>query len=277
MPTAPSFISNGGTIATDITGAASTVPAVPAHQIDDIIIIASMNQPGASLAQSISAGWTKLGDSNAPDVAYWWRRATATNDAAPTITAAGTDQFSLSYIIRGCRNTGNPWEDAHINSNTISSPPLNGATTQTTASPSRDFATVSGPNRLVIAIAVCDSNAAFTSGNPPAGFTADNLTSATGTTCSFATVYKVTSTNDTGGAIGTQAASHNWSILTLTLVPVPDPQLPEPPMKRLQPILAQYMPDEKIIDDFARKTSRSWSFSRGLFRPQPRRIIALAA
>jgi hypothetical protein len=192
---------------------------MPLHQVDDILIAVSVNQPGATQSAS---GWTPICSTTTPNVSFWWKRATATNDAGPTITAASTDQFSICYIIRNCIKTGTPWEDARVNGNPITTPPLTGALPQTDTTPTTDFATVSGPNRLVIAFGAADSNATWASGNPPAGWTQDNIYSASGTTAGFWVIYKSASANVSGLNMGTLTGANNSGVLTLSLLPIPD-------------------------------------------------------
>lgn len=211
----PSFIS-AGAITVDTSGGASTIPTPPAHLANDILLIMTHNAAG-SVMTTATAGWTKINEVDGTiNVAWFWKRATGAGTAGATVTAASTDQFAICYVIRGCITTGDPFENATTHGN--------GTTADSGAGGVQTSAiNTTGNDRLVMAFAGIDGNNAFTSINPPAGWTADNNTaSATGTGCAFGVISKQEASPVTPEAqvtMGNTAVSTTHGEVTLAWIP----------------------------------------------------------
>jgi len=213
---APTFVS-AGSIVNDLTGAASTTPTPPAHLTGDLLVAVSINAAGATMTTA-TGGWTKLGEGGTTaHSAVFARIAPGAGTAGPTITASSTDQWALVYVFRGTA-TG---LDYAMNNNFLGT---------TDATPSTSAITTKGPERFVVACAGIDSNAAYTSGLPPAGWTSSSdLSDANGTTSRFTLITRTENTELTSVAaanVGTFAASHNGSVWTAELCP-PVPVVPD--------------------------------------------------
>ena len=203
---APTFVS-AGSIVNDLTGGASTTPTPPTHQTNDILLAVSVNAAGATMTTA-TGGWIKIAEGGTTALcAAFWRRAPAAGTAGPTITASGTDQWALVYVFRSVTLGGDAIE--------------NGVALGTTdATPGTSAIVINGPDRLVCAVAGIDSNAAYTSGLPPAGWTnSSDLSDANGTTSRFTLITKTEANPTTEAAVnvGTFAASHNGAVITLAL------------------------------------------------------------
>lgn len=212
---APTFLS-AGAITADTTGGASTTPTPPTHTTNDILIAAAQNSAGAAMSTA-TGGWSQiLAIAGTDDSAWFWKRAPAAGTAGPTITASGTDQFALVYVIRGCVQQGVPYESAATNND------------DTTSDTTPDTAAIDthGPDRLVLSISTVDSSAAYSSGLPPGGWTtSSDLSSASGTTCRFTAIQRTEAlpVSIASAVVGTFAAGHLIGTLTLAFMPPLDP------------------------------------------------------
>jgi hypothetical protein len=145
-PTPPFPVQQGVGVA--VSGTGNITPSWPAHQPNDVglLIVETANQ-----AVAAPAGWTQVtnspqgngtaGSTAATRLTLFWRRATSSNQAAPTIVDPGDHCVAQIITFRGATPTGNPWEATAGN---------NTATSQTTAS--IPGANVTALNRLVVAI-----------------------------------------------------------------------------------------------------------------------------
>jgi hypothetical protein len=207
----PTFIA-AGAIATDTGGPASTTPTPPTHVAQDILIAAAYNANGDAMSTA-TGGWAEIAAiAGTDDLVWFWKRATAAGTAGPTITAAGTDQFAICYVIRGCVESGTPYEDATTN---------NDATTAATT-PDTALITTVGTDRLVMCFAGWDTNIGFSSGNPPANWTSNNNTqSAAGTGIGFGviSIFKLAADDQASVVVGTLSASVLHGTLTVAFIP----------------------------------------------------------
>lgn len=98
-------------------GAADVTPALPTGwAVDDIFLLFVET---ANEAVTAPTGWTEVTNSpqgtgtaagtDATRLTVFWRRAEA-NDTAPTITDPGNHVYAQIINIRGCVETGNPWD-----------------------------------------------------------------------------------------------------------------------------------------------------------------------
>lgn len=207
----PTYIDSGA-VATDLTGAASTVPTIIAHNVGDFLLVLSQNSNGDVQSLATPNGFTLGGNVNGTDSFLWaWKIATATNDTGPTITAANTDQFTLCIIIRGTDAT-----------NPIHAGGAVGDFTTATATPATGAITTSVADCLLLHVTARPSNTGPSSGRPPAGWAAPNLsTSSSGTTAGFWSITKDVATPATTASVtaSTWAASLIWAGVTLALQP----------------------------------------------------------
>lgn len=174
----PTFVA-AGAIASDLTGGASLTPTMPAHITNDILFVAAYNASGDAMS-TVTAGWNSVtAIAGTDDIAWFWKRATASGTAGPTITAAGTDCFAIGYVIRGCSRGGTPYEAATT---------AGDGTTQDDTPDTAQITTL-GRDRLVLCSVAHDGESAgvtWGSGNPPTGWTVSNNTdSADGTDVGF--------------------------------------------------------------------------------------------
>ena len=201
---APTFVAAGA-----IAGSASSAitPAPPTHIKDDILLISVFNDDG-NVPTTSTSGWTEIARlESTDDLLWWWKRATGSGTAGPTIDANG-DQFAVCYAYRGCATTGNPFEDP-----TTVGPST--ASARTTAE-----IDTTGNDRFVISFLGQTSSTALSS-FPPATWTADdNQVSTTGTDARLATISKtIASATTVSGVQFATSASARWGILTLALIP----------------------------------------------------------
>src|SRR3989344_185187 len=213
---APTFVS-AGSVDSDTAQSCATTPSPPTHQANDIIIVAAYNANGDAMS-TVTSGWNSFNNiAGTDDIAFFWKRATGAGTAGPAITAAGTDCFSIAYIIRGTITSGTPFEYA-TNSG-------DGTTQDNT--PDTATITTTGTNRLAMAFVAHDGESAgvtWSSGNPPSGWTADsNVDSSSGTDVGF---YVISKTQASAGDV-TSVVVGTWSAATLygavTLAFIPDP------------------------------------------------------
>lgn len=210
--TAPSFIS-AGSIAYNID--ADITPTPPAHQADDILLVMAQCHTGGVLSTA-TAGWTEIAEIDGTDnFAWYWKRATGSGTAGPTITATGSPYqlHAICYVIRGCKTIDTPFEDATTAGT--------GSSEETT--PDSAAITTTGSNRLVACFL---SYAGVTGGwavePPPATWTKDNETVSTGgSDVTFVAISKQKAAAGNEGAvvIGTATSAMYWGSITLAFLP----------------------------------------------------------
>ncbi|OFW47176.1 MAG: hypothetical protein A2163_03990 [Actinobacteria bacterium RBG_13_35_12] len=203
----PSFIATGA-----IAWNADTpvTPTPPAHQADDILLVAVHNHNGGDITTG-TAGWAEIAEVDGTKNSNWfWKRAAGAGTAGPALVAVGTYQLhAICYVIRGCKTTGNPFEDPTTAGN--------GTTTETTPDTAAIDTTYN--NRL----AVCILNWGGITGGwavapPPATWTLDNETvSTSGLDATFDFISKQIANAANVGAvvIGTATSAMTWGSLTL--------------------------------------------------------------
>lgn len=205
----PTYIDSGA-VAADTTGAASTTPTIIAHNVGDFLLVLTQNSNGSAITLGTPNGFTNGGNVNGTDAFHWcWKIATATNDTGPTLTAAGTDQFSLCIICRGTHQT----EPIHAGG------AVSDFSTATTTPATGDI-TSTVNDCLILHVTARPSNTGPSSGRPPAGWAAPNLsTSSSGTTAGFWSITKDVATPTTTSSVtaSTWAASLIWSGVTMAL------------------------------------------------------------
>jgi hypothetical protein len=200
----PTFIS-AGSVATDITGAASTTPTPPTHQAGDLLIVVAINAANSSMTTS-TGGWTiVVNDTQLTSLLIAWKVATAAGTAGPTITAAATDQFAICYVFRG-----------------VGSKSVGSLVTLINAQP--EFYAFTGISQDILSVCFCTlpGDATFSSGNPPSGWTSNsNIHGATGT----GYMFSVISRGDhnplliNGDYVGTATLTAVWDTVLVFLSP----------------------------------------------------------
>ena len=212
---APTLFAEGATA----TGVTTGVPSVtiPTHQADDILIVTAVFFTSSGTNQAdvpTPTGWTLMvqqftidhlsafSDSGA--IAIFYRRATG---AGTTVTLTrgsgwdtGTDTVfnARAYVVRGCINTGTPWD-------AIGCAPSVSGVAYKSADQNIPNVTVSGSERTVIIFGISSDNAAFamTSSGWTAG-TEDN--DAGGLDSSFQTIRKENVSSSTTAQAATVSA-----------------------------------------------------------------------
>lgn len=216
MP-APTLQAQGNIAAVTTGNLAITLPAYAAN---DIVVITTMgwvpNTTTGTNTQSLASPWTK----NSPNVttitggiidaeyACWWARATSASSLGTTVTITRPTSWDTgndtcwagrAYVIRGCVETGNPFDE--FASTAIS----------TAANPALPAITVNGGNRLAIVfMAKADNTATPTAAT---GYTVGTEASTTtGTDGAFQSYSQTASANistvtPTGGVAPAQGGS----------------------------------------------------------------------
>ncbi len=204
----PSFI-NAGSIVADTAGAGSVTPTLPTHQADDILIIVAGNAGGTPVSTGTS-GWTQI-DNGTNYIGIFWKRATGAGTAGATIVSSTTDLFAIGYVFRGCRTTGDPFDNfttlADV-SNTIAS---DGAGVLT-----------EGAERLAVVFYAVGDDTAFTPNNTIWDEVVSEVTTTTGTDVAFrvATKQFAASGAEIGDVVlGTLAAVEGWRTFMIDLAP----------------------------------------------------------
>jgi hypothetical protein len=178
-----------GAIAYDLTDPGSVTPEVPAHQADDILIVAAYNQGtyptnNADVPATATAGWTQIASIDGNEAgAWWWKRAVDGSTTGPVITSTYTDLFAICYVFRGCTTTGTPFEDATTAGNLGDA-----SATSTTA-----LITTTDVGLLVAAFLTVGDDTAWSanlgcSPPPPGWDLEDNSTTSQGTDCRFTVI-----------------------------------------------------------------------------------------
>lgn len=168
------YLNGVSAINQDTSGGASFVVTLPAHQIDDILIVVAINDGGTDITCSTS-GWAEIGEYDGTINANWfWKRATSPSETNPTIEATTTDVFAIAYTVRGCITTGTPYEDAHAT-----------GYYQYDVQWASGFATTD-VQRLAVVFATVDNDTAWSVAPPPTNWTTySDLTTSTGTDARF--------------------------------------------------------------------------------------------
>lgn len=97
------------------SSAATITAAWPlGHEVDDIALLICESNTAESVTLSTPAGFTEVTNSpqNATDtrLTVFWCRATSAAMAAPVTNDPGDHVDTHMYLIRGCHNSGNPWD-----------------------------------------------------------------------------------------------------------------------------------------------------------------------
>lgn len=204
----PTF-EGAGAIASDTISTITVIPTPPAHIEDDILLVASWNHIG-DIPTTSTPGWAEIASSDpGGHAAVWfWKRAPGSGTAGPTITApSSSDTYALVYVIRGAITTETPYEDPTIYVAPSAQRNVLSSTIDTT-----------GSDRLVIASAGINDNTDYSSGYPPAGWSAeDNKASTAGDDARFTVISKgeASATTVSQVQIGNLATGEN--LITLTL------------------------------------------------------------
>lgn len=190
--TAPTLVGEGN-IAT-ATNTSNLSVTIPAHEVDDIIVIVTANwvpnTTSGTNQTSMTSPWTKLtaltqtsGSPIDSELSIYWTRATSTSTTGSIVRGSGWDsgtdglRAARAYVIRGCTPTGDPWDAAVV------------ATLQSAANLTMPAVTVSGSERLVIQFLIANDDNGV--GTTPSGWTAGTrATSTTGTDAEFQTFRK---------------------------------------------------------------------------------------
>ena len=189
------------------TGAIS--PAWPTHQSGDValLVVETANQ---AVTLSTAAGFTAVtnspqgtgtaGGSSATRLTVFWKRATSSAEATPTIADSGDHQIAKIITFRGVTSSGDPWD---ITAGSVAS--------SAGTSVSIPTVTTTVANTLVVTIV---ANATDTSSARTSGWTNSNLTSLTER-------MDNNTTNGNGGgfgvATGVKAAAGATGATTATL------------------------------------------------------------
>jgi len=200
-----------GSIEADTSGSASYTVTMPAHAVNDILIVATWNAAGSDTTIT-GTGWAEIAEVDSTFNANWaWKRATATTGEGPTVACSATDVFSISYVFRGTVVSGTPYVDATTASNMTAETTPDTATITTTAS-----------NQFAVSILCIDGDSSWSSGNPPSGWSqvtldVDNV----GTDVGFnlMTQTKAVAGDIAAAAIGTYGESQEWASLTFAFDP----------------------------------------------------------
>jgi hypothetical protein len=197
-----------GSIDVDVGGAASTTPNCPTHQADDILFVVAVNAGGNTMSTA-STGWTEIDEVDGTDnIAWYWKRATSTTGEDPEITASGTDQFAICWVIYGAATSVTPYEDATTAGD--------GTTAETT--PDTAEITTTGDNRLVMNFFGISDDSGFSSGHPPSGWSpGGEVSTSSGTDARIGAMLRTefSATTVSSAVIGTLSASELWGSLTL--------------------------------------------------------------
>jgi len=118
VATAPTFQAAG-------TGTAGTSPAWPAHQVDDIAFLIVEGQANA-IALTTANGFVNITNLTATGtrLAVYWCRATSSSMPAPVLAANSDHNVSQIITFRGCRKTGNPYDQTATSTNSTASTTL---------------------------------------------------------------------------------------------------------------------------------------------------------
>lgn len=97
------------------SGTGTTTPPWPlGHEVDDIALLVCESLNGEAVSLTTANGFAEI--TNSPqDVAasrltVFWCRATSTSMASPVTNDPGDHVNNHMYLIRGCHNSGNPWD-----------------------------------------------------------------------------------------------------------------------------------------------------------------------
>lgn len=97
------------------SGTGTTTPPWPlGHEVDDIAILVCESNTAEAVTLTTANGFAEV--TNSPqDVAssrltVFWCRATSTSMASPVTNDPGDHINNHMYLIRGCHNSGNPWD-----------------------------------------------------------------------------------------------------------------------------------------------------------------------
>ena len=220
-----------GTVAAVTTG--NLVITLPAYLANDIVVITSVgfvpNTTTGTNTQSLDSPWTK----NSPNAtiisggiideehACWWARATSNSSLGSTVTITrpaswdtGTDGVwaGRAYIVRGCLESGNPFDEFSQTALT------------SIANPVLPAITVSGGNRLAIVFMTKADNTAVPTA--ATGYTVGTAApNTTGTDCNFQTYRQTASANistvtPTGGTANA-ANNGNSAYFEFAFIPAP--------------------------------------------------------
>lgn len=197
----------------------SITPVIPAGaQADDIMVMAAMTNGSSTF--STPTGWTILGtkvESNSNESAAWfWKRHTGAESNPTSTTSASLSTtnggYGRIYVYRNATTSGSPFEGEAVNT---------AASTSTT--PTSTSITTTGNDRLVVCLTSNDDDNAWSSGNPPAGWSISGalVTSTTGGDAGMSGIDQAAPTASTIGAVsvGTMAASDFWRTITFALIP----------------------------------------------------------
>lgn len=91
-----------------------TVPWPLGHEIDDIALIVCESSNGETVTLTTPNGFAEVTnspqDASNTKLAAFWCRATSTSMASPITNDPGDHIDTHVYLIRGCHNSGNPWD-----------------------------------------------------------------------------------------------------------------------------------------------------------------------
>lgn len=97
------------------SGAATlTVPWPLGHETDDIALLVCESANGETVSLTTANGFAEITnspqDASNTKLSVFWCRATSTSMASPITNDPGDHINTHMYLIRGCHNTGNPWD-----------------------------------------------------------------------------------------------------------------------------------------------------------------------
>lgn len=172
---APGFQAFSG-IAAAANGNADPTVTLPVHQINDILLLATIVRSGTATV-STPMGWTQIGGptvrSGTATYQFFWKRAASASETNPLIDRTGTtgDVYAAVITYRGAITTGDPWE-------------VKGTPQTSTADPMQlpGITTLSAGSLVVAAVAGENNNNASitTTGTDPAAYDEHYVESWTG-------------------------------------------------------------------------------------------------
>lgn len=100
--------------------ASSLTPTMPAHQVDDILVVVLAGLGNNNYTLSTANGFVEMANSpqhnqsdiNSARLHVWWKRATSNAESSPVIADIALDdaKAALIIVVRGCKTSGNPWD-----------------------------------------------------------------------------------------------------------------------------------------------------------------------
>ena len=122
------YVVTGNTIQ---SGTGNPTPAWPlGHEVDDIALLVCESSNGEAVTLTTANGFAEVPsspqDASNSRLTVFWCRATSTSMASPVTNDPGDHINHHMYLIRGCHNSGNPWDvmtgDTGVSSTSVTVP-----------------------------------------------------------------------------------------------------------------------------------------------------------